>query len=102
MIGGVSLETCWALYKYGIIKFWNIVASCWIFLYEHLKGSFRCCMYHHVQHLAVHLERFYLFVAIPLQIPVKDYAKVSSFSGYLDSEMNTNFFLDRQSVAICR
>jgi len=34
MMGGVSSETCWASYKYGIIKFWYIVASCWIFLYE--------------------------------------------------------------------
>jgi hypothetical protein len=33
-MGGVSPETCWASYKYGIIKFWYIVASCWIFLYE--------------------------------------------------------------------
>jgi hypothetical protein len=34
--GGVSSETCWASYKYGIITFWYIVASCWIFLYEFL------------------------------------------------------------------
>ena len=34
VMGGVSPETCWASYKYGIIKFWYIVASCWIFLYE--------------------------------------------------------------------
>jgi len=34
MMGGLSPETCWALYKYGIMKFWYIVASCWIFLYE--------------------------------------------------------------------
>jgi len=34
MMGDVSLETCWASYKYGIIKVWYIVASCWIFLYE--------------------------------------------------------------------
>jgi len=34
MMGGVSPETCWASYKYGIIKFWYIVASCWIFLHE--------------------------------------------------------------------
>jgi len=34
MMGGVSPETCWAPYKYGIIKVWYIVASCWIFLYE--------------------------------------------------------------------
>jgi hypothetical protein len=34
MMGGVSPETCWASDKYGIIKFWYIVASCWIFLYE--------------------------------------------------------------------
>ena len=34
MMGGVSPKTCWASYKYGIIKFWYIVASCWIFLYE--------------------------------------------------------------------
>jgi len=33
-MGGVSPETCWASYKYGIIKFWYIIASCWIFLYE--------------------------------------------------------------------
>jgi len=31
MMGGVSPETCRALYKYGIIKFWYIAASCWIF-----------------------------------------------------------------------
>ena len=34
MMGGVSPETCWASHKYGIIKFWYTVASCWIFLYE--------------------------------------------------------------------
>ena len=34
MMGCVSPETCWASYKYGIIKCWYIVASCWIFLYE--------------------------------------------------------------------
>ena len=34
MMGGVSPETCWASYKYGIIKVWYIVACCWIFLYE--------------------------------------------------------------------
>jgi hypothetical protein len=34
MMDGASPETCWASYKYGIIKFWYIVASCWIFLYE--------------------------------------------------------------------
>jgi len=34
MMSGVSPETCWASYKYGIIKFWYIVASCWIFVYE--------------------------------------------------------------------
>jgi len=34
MMGGVSPNTCWASYKYGITKFWYTVASCWIFLYE--------------------------------------------------------------------
>ena len=34
MMGGVSPETCRASYKYGIIQFWHIVASSWIFLYE--------------------------------------------------------------------
>jgi len=34
MMGGVSLEICWASYKYEIIKFWYIVAACWIFLFE--------------------------------------------------------------------
>jgi len=31
MMGGVSPETCWASYKYGIIKFWYIVTYCWNF-----------------------------------------------------------------------
>jgi hypothetical protein len=31
MMGGVLPKTCWASYKYGIIKFWYIVASCWNF-----------------------------------------------------------------------
>jgi hypothetical protein len=34
MMGDVSPETCWASYKCKIIKFWYIVASCWIFLYK--------------------------------------------------------------------
>jgi len=34
MMGGVSPESCWASYKYGIIKCWYIVASCCIFIYE--------------------------------------------------------------------
>jgi hypothetical protein len=34
MMGGVLPETCWASYKYEIMKFWYIVASCWIFLYD--------------------------------------------------------------------
>ena len=34
MMDGLLPETCWALYKYGIIKFWYIAASCWILLYE--------------------------------------------------------------------
>jgi hypothetical protein len=38
MMGSVSPETCWASYKYGIIKFWYIVASCLIFLYEFLRS----------------------------------------------------------------
>jgi hypothetical protein len=45
MMGGVSPEICWALYNYGIIKCWYIVASCWIFLYElfvlHMKKLLR-------------------------------------------------------------
>jgi len=31
MTDGVSPETCWASYRYRIIKFWYIVASCLIF-----------------------------------------------------------------------
>jgi len=34
MMGGVLPKTCWASYKYGLIKIWYTVASCWIFLYE--------------------------------------------------------------------
>jgi hypothetical protein len=31
MMGGVLPETHWASYKYGIIKCWYTVASCWIY-----------------------------------------------------------------------
>jgi len=31
MISDESPETCWASYKYGTIKLWYTVASCWIF-----------------------------------------------------------------------
>jgi hypothetical protein len=34
MMGGVSLEICWASHKCEIIKFWYIFAYCWIFLFE--------------------------------------------------------------------
>jgi hypothetical protein len=40
MMGGVSPKTCWASYKYGIIKFWYTVASCWLFLYEWILNVF--------------------------------------------------------------
>jgi len=40
MMGGVSPETCWASYKYVIIKVWYIVVSCWIFLHE--VSNFSC------------------------------------------------------------
>jgi hypothetical protein len=39
IMGRVSPETCWASYKYGIIKFLYIVASCWIFHYENRPSS---------------------------------------------------------------
>ena len=42
MMGGVSPETCRASYKYEIIKFWYIVASCWIFPYKR-RGSLVSC-----------------------------------------------------------
>jgi hypothetical protein len=45
---GVSPETCWASYKYGIInKFWYTVVSCWIFLYEILTLFLRHRKYLH-------------------------------------------------------
>jgi hypothetical protein len=40
MMGGVSPETCWALYKYGLIKFWYIFVFLWIFLYEQKQESY--------------------------------------------------------------
>jgi len=33
MMGSVLPKTCWASYKYGIIKFWYIVVSCLIFFF---------------------------------------------------------------------
>jgi len=52
MMDGVSPETCWALYKYGVIKFWYIVASCWIFLYELHSFHFQhiCFQYRQLAH----------------------------------------------------
>jgi len=32
MMGGVSLETCWAIKKHWNNKFYYMVASCWLFL----------------------------------------------------------------------
>ena len=46
MMGGVSPETCWALCKYGIIKFWYIFASCWNFLYELYYDALWCITMH--------------------------------------------------------
>jgi len=34
MMGGVSLETCWAIKKDWNNKFYYTVASCWLFLYD--------------------------------------------------------------------
>jgi len=46
MMGSVLPETFWASYKYWIIKFWYIVASCWIFLYELDTECFSKCDQH--------------------------------------------------------
>jgi len=54
MMGGVSPETCWASYKCGIIKFWYIVASCWILI--------RCCILLDFDTL-LHLVGFWYVVA---------------------------------------
>jgi hypothetical protein len=52
MMGGVSPKTCWALNKYGIIKFNTyIVASCWSFLYESGIKIFN--------NLPVNIKKFY-------------------------------------------
>jgi len=40
-MGGVSPETCWASYKYEI-KFWYIVASCWIFYVNYCIKWWQC------------------------------------------------------------
>ena len=59
MMGGVSPKTCWASHKYGIIKFWYIVASFWNFLYEfwyfvrEIMGN-RLHMNHSVPHCFCH------------------------------------------------
>jgi hypothetical protein len=34
MMGGVLPETCWAIKKHWNNKFYNTVASCWLFLWE--------------------------------------------------------------------
>jgi len=44
MMGHVSPKTCWASYKYGIIRYWYIVASCWIFLYESMNIIPKICL----------------------------------------------------------
>ena len=58
MMGVVSPETCWASFKYGIIKLWYTVASCWIFCMNHtmMHGSMNIMSYiyrpRRMQHLA--------------------------------------------------
>ena len=69
MMGGVSSETCWALYKYGIIKFWYTVSSCWNFLCESLPllknhlfivKLLQCWVTEHeMYHIWVFVQRFY-------------------------------------------
>jgi hypothetical protein len=40
MMGGVSPETCWASYKYEIIKFYALLHLVGFFLYEYFTASF--------------------------------------------------------------
>ena len=47
MMGGVLPETCCASYKYGIIKFWYIIAFCWIFFYEYF-GRYLCLSHNYI------------------------------------------------------
>jgi len=56
MMGGVSPETCWASYKYGIITFWYIVASCWIFFTN-------CTMMHGSMNIKFITPRIFTLVA---------------------------------------
>jgi len=64
MMGGVSPETR-AACKYGIIKFWYIVASFWIFLYE---------LYYDArihEHQVVHKVALgQVFVQVPLSVSI--------------------------------
>ena len=56
MMGGASPETCWASYKYGIITFWYIVASCWIFFTN-------CTMMHGSMNIKFITPRIFTLVA---------------------------------------
>ena len=87
MMGGVSPETCWASYKYGIIKFWYIVASCWIFLHE-LDGS---CQYNDGRQ------------AVAFQLDTKSYTGQQNLTYSLqrikEIEMDTRFLNWKVSIA---
>jgi len=66
MMGGVSPKTCWASYKYGIIKLWYIFASCWIFFMN-------CTVMHGSTNINV-LKKFVIIVNfLGLQITIFSY-----------------------------
>jgi hypothetical protein len=44
MIGGVSLETCWAIKKHWNNKFYDTVASCWLFLWDLVEYFLSICL----------------------------------------------------------
>jgi hypothetical protein len=60
MMGSVS-ETCWASYKYGIIKVWYTVASCWILCMNwRWATSFPSCNIYHSHNPVLHDQLYML------------------------------------------
>jgi len=67
MMGGVSLETCWAIKKHWNNKFYYTVASCWLFLWD-LYYDARIHEHHDVYYDArIHERQIYIIVATKIQ-----------------------------------
>jgi len=84
MIGSVSPETYWASYKYGIIKFWYIVASSWIFLYKLKRQCFKTLqMFSQYCHFLISLEYEMQESSWNLSLDIRSHCSLGSWVNFI-------------------